>query len=186
MRSLNIEEYNQYYLKYKDEFYRYLFKNKYAYYISTEEVNNILNYSFNIIYHKYDKNLGISNFLGYLKRTGYNVMRNNYKYNKRYYDKNIELNNEVHYNVSNKKSILDLLVEKEFKEIIKTFINKLDEINKKVIKLKYFYDYTMKEISRILNISYSKIKKMIKNSLEILKEEITNSNYDMSEYINYN
>lgn len=50
-------------------------------------------------------------------------------------------------------------------------INSLDNICKKIIVLKYYKNYSQEEIAKLLNISQSKVSRLEKRALQVLKQK---------------
>lgn len=142
------------------------------------DLEEIINKSILVLYEKYKNKIVNHNFESYLKGISYNVMRNLGKYKKRYYDHNIELES-YHYNKRTNHDILAMLINKEQHEIIIMGINELEEIEKNIIILHYFYDYNYLKIGIMYNISYKKVKSFEYTALCKLKIYLENN------YFNY-
>lgn len=79
------------------------------------------------------------------------------------------------------KSLNEVVEEDELINYIKSdymfnkydyYVNKLDYLSKEVIILKYYKNYTQKEIAKILNCSQSKISRIEKIALDIIKKNM--------------
>lgn len=91
--------------------YNYIKKHSWKY-IDELNIDEIINKSFLEFYRKKDKKYVECSYGKYICGFAYNIMRNISMYNKRYYDKNIELM-DYHYIVHNKADLLDIIIEKE-------------------------------------------------------------------------
>ena len=56
------------------------------------------------------------------------------------------------------------------KVLIEKAIQELDEINRQIIILFYYEDYSIKEISEVLNVSGMNVKQRLSRSRKVLKE----------------
>ncbi len=112
----------------------------------------------------------------YIKKIAYNVVRNIYRTKRNYYNRNCELQ-DYHYDKVITKDILNVLILKERHEIIFLAINKLDYLEKKFILLLYYRNFSYLKISQLLNINYTKLKKIETMALSKLKYDLLTNYY---------
>ena len=146
--------------------------------IDESNIDEIINKSFLEFYKKADKKYPEVSDKRYIQGFAYNIMRNYSTFNKRYYAKNIELQ-DYHCNISNKKDLSDIVVEKERREIVLKSLDNLDTTEREIIVLRYYDDFNYKEISQMLNIYYTDVKKHEKNSLIKLKDYLQSIEYEL-------
>lgn len=156
--------------------YRYIKKNSWKY-IDETNIDEIINKSFFAFYQKQHKKYEEVTYQSYLRGFAYNIMRNTSVTLERYYNRNMELA-DSNYVLHNKKDILDIIIEREKKEIIHSELNILNEIEKQIIILHFFYRYNYKEISNFMCISYSKIRYYEKSGLTQLKKYLLTLDYE--------
>ena len=70
------------------------------------------------------------------------------------------------------EDVEEKIIEKEFEEKLKKAINKLPEREKLVIQLIFYEGLSLKEVSKILNISISRVAQIKTSALKKLKEEL--------------
>ena len=66
----------------------------------------------------------------------------------------------------------DMLIMKETSQEIKEKIDKLPDIYKDVVELEYYHHYSLKEIAKLLNVSYETIKKRSLRARKMLEKEL--------------
>ena len=76
-----------------------------------------------------------------------------------------------------KINVLDYLILEERNKILLEYVNRLKFEYREIIILHFYYEYTFKEISIILNIEYNVVLKYKDKALKILKIMLSDLNY---------
>lgn len=74
--------------------------------------------------------------------------------------------------INNEEEMINSIEDKNNKDIYIDEIMKLDSISKVIILLKYYKNYNQTEIAKIMNCSQSKISRIEKNALDIIKKRL--------------
>lgn len=74
--------------------------------------------------------------------------------------------------INNEEEMINSIEDKNNKDIYIDEIMKLDSISKIIILLKYYKNYNQTEIAKIMNCSQSKISRIEKNALDIIKKRL--------------
>lgn len=96
---------------------------------------------------------------------------------KRYYARNQSIIEVKYYNDSEYDNISSIAIELndftkavEDKELIISFINELTDEEQQIYILHYFYDISLKEISKVLNINYNTIRSLHSRGFKKIKK----------------
>ena len=116
--------------------------------------------------------------IGTILKFSFNKMRNVYNEKARYYKNKCEYKNMYDNLLSdNKINILNYLILKERNKILLECVNRLNYQYRRIIILHFYYEYTFKEISIMLNIEYKVVLKYKDKALKILKIMLSDLDY---------
>lgn len=126
--------------------------------------------------YEYNENLDI-HFLGYMQaKLHFKFLYKNrsLKYNKLVDSLNLKISEEskkekIDFLKDKKSNVEDIYIKNDIYIKLYKSIDKLELRQKKIINLHYFENYTLKDISKILNISYKTCKREKNKALNILK-----------------
>lgn len=166
--------FNQFYIKTVDIFYRNL---KSSFRIPENDIHDILS----DYYLKLWKNLkyydGKFKFETWIWVVFKNFVKDYFKKKKITYfgDFNTDKNNlSIEETIADEKDIKEFLqINFEYKEI-KRIISSLDQISQDIIHLKFIEEYSNKEISKLLHISYDNVRQKISRIINKIKKEKNN------------
>lgn len=122
-----------------------------------EEAEEISQDVFVKAYEKLNSFKGESKFSTWIYKIAYYASLDSIKQNKKKFNyENIDIINEI--NLENVQDALHYLQDEERKEIINTALFKLSEEERTILTLFYFDELSIKEISKIVNLSIDNIK----------------------------
>ncbi len=153
---MNIEEYNACVDKYSDNLYRFLLKNI----KDVALANDFVQDSYEKLWLNY-KNVDVKKAKSYLFSTGYHVMIDYIRRNKRM---STMENNEYEHTHNEQYS--------DLKEILNRALEQLPEIQKAVLLLRDYEGYSYKEIAEIAHLNESQVKVYIYRARVFLKNYI--------------
>lgn len=129
-----------------------------------KEAEDIVQETFIKIF-KYIKGFkGNSSLYSWIYKIAKNIVRDRYR------NKAMTITYED-YNIS-KEDIEEIVINKENKEVLKEGLNKINLIYKEVLVLFYFDDFSIKEISEILDEKEGTIKSKLSRGRNILRENL--------------
>ena len=159
--------------------YRFVKNNNYygnnSYYLNKEDIEEIVSESFFVLWKNYKK-MNLSDNIGnYLCGVSRNILLKKLRNNK-VFNKNVNI--EDYQNVLDcKKDVEDMFYEQERISFIENIVLNLDEESKEIFILFYYEQRKVKEISKILNISESKVKTRLHRIRKKLKKELKEGGY---------
>ena len=159
--------------------YRFVKNNNYygnnSYYLNKEDIEEIVSESFFVLWKNYKK-MNLSDNIGnYLCGVSRNILLKKLRNNK-VFNKNVNI--EDYQNVLDcKKDVEDMFYEQEKIGFIENIVLNLDEESKEIFILFYYEQRKVKEISKILNISESKVKTRLHRIRKKLKKELKEGGY---------
>ena len=159
--------------------YRFVNNNNYygnnSYYLNKEDIEEWVSESFFVLWKNYKK-MNLSDNIGnYLCGVSRNILLKKLRNNK-VFNKNVNI--EDYQNVLDcKKDVEDMFYEQEKIGFIENIVLNLDEESKEIFILFYYEQRKVKEISKILNISESKVKTRLHRIRKKLKKELKEGGY---------
>ena len=159
--------------------YKFVKNNNYygnnSYYLNKEDIEEIVSESFFVLWKNYKK-MNLSDNIGnYLCGVSRNILLKKLRNNK-VFNKNVNI--EDYQNVLDcKKDVEDMFYEQEKIGFIENIVLNLDEESKEIFILFYYEQRKVKEISKILNISESKVKTRLHRIRKKLKKELKEGGY---------
>lgn len=146
-----------------------------SYYLNKEDIEEIVSESFFVLWKNYKK-MNLSDNIGnYLCGVSRNILLKKLRNNK-VFNKNVNI--EDYQNVLDcKKDVEDMFYEQEKIGFIENIVLNLDEESKEIFILFYYEQRKVKEISKILNISESKVKTRLHRIRKKLKKELKEGGY---------
>lgn len=175
-KELNIEKIIN---DFSSSLYRFVKNNNYygnnSYYLNKEDIEEIVSESFFVLWKNYKK-MNLSDNIGnYLCGVSRNILLKKLRNNK-VFNKNVNI--EDYQNVLDcKKDVEDMFYEQEKIGFIENIVLNLDEESKEIFILFYYEQRKVKEISKILNISESKVKTRLHRIRKKLKKELKEGGY---------
>ena len=159
--------------------YRFVKNNNYygnnSYYLNKEDIEEIVSESFFVLWKNYKKMNLSDNISNYLCGVSRNILLKKLRNNK-VFNKNVNI--EDYQNVLDcKKDVEDMFYEQEKIGFIENIVLNLDEESKEIFILFYYEQRKVKEISKILNISESKVKTRLHRIRKKLKKELKEGGY---------
>ena len=159
--------------------YRFVKNNNYygnnSYYLNKEDIEEIVSESFFVLWKNYKKMNLSDNISNYLCGVSRNILLKKLRNNK-VFNKNVNI--EDYQNVLDcKKDVEDMFYEQEKIGFIENIVLNLDEESKEIFILYYYEQRKVKEISKILNISESKVKTKLYRIRKKLKKELKEGGY---------
>ena len=159
--------------------YRFVKNNNYygnnSYYLNKEDIEEIVSDSFFVLWNNYKKLDLSDNISNYLCGVSRNILLKKLRNNK-VFNKNVNI--EDYQNVLDcKKDVEDMFYEQEKIGFIENIVLNLDEESKEIFILYYYEQRKVKEISKILNISESKVKTKLYRIRKKLKKELKEGGY---------
>ena len=158
---------------YSNFLYKFVKNNSYN--LNKEDFEEIVSDSFFVLWKNYKK-LNLSDNIGnYLCGVSRNILLKKLRNNK-VFNKNVNI--EDYQNVLDcKKDVEDMFYEQEKIGFIENIVLNLDEESKEIFILFYYEQRKVKEISKILNISESKVKTRLHRIRKKLKKELKEGGY---------
>lgn len=156
-----------------------LYLRKIAWYgLDYSNIEDCINRTFLAYYDKYQQIELDNKSINTILKFSFNKMRNVYNEKARYYKNKCEYKYMYDNLLSdNKINVLDYLILKERNKILLDYVNRLKYEYREIIILHFYYEYTFKEISIILNIEYNVVLKYKDKALKILKIMLSDLNY---------
>lgn len=158
---------------YSNFLYKFVKSNSYN--LNKEDIEEIVSESFFVLWKNYKK-MNLSDNIGnYLCGVSRNILLKKLRNNK-VFNKNVNI--EDYQNVLDcKKDVEDMFYEQEKIGFIENIVLNLDEESKEIFILFYYEQRKVKEISKILNISESKVKTKLYRIRKKLKKELKEGGY---------
>lgn len=148
---------------------------RFAYFITNDIAlaDDIVQEAFLIVYNKYHTLKEKEKFKFWLNTIIINCANAAFKKNSRYYPtENIE--SILSYTKDERDGDpADILEDKEQKEIILSGISSLEDIERQVFVLRYYEDYSFKEIAQTLNINENTARSIIYRGKKILAQNLS-------------
>ena len=156
-----------------------LYLRKVAWYgLDYSNIEDTINRTFLAYHDKYQQIELDNKSIGTILKFSFNKMRNVYNEKARYYKNKCEYKNMYDNLLSdNKINILNYLILKERNKILLECVNRLKYQYRRIIILYFYYEYTFKEISILLNIEYKVVLKYKDKALKILKIMLSDLDY---------
>ena len=159
--------------------YRFVKNNNYygnnSYYLNKEDIEEIVSDSFFVLWNNYKKLDLSDNISNYLCGVSRNILLKKLRKNK-VFNKNVNI--EDYQNIlDSKKDVENMFYEQEKIGFIENIVLNLDEESKEIFILYYYEQRKVKEISKILNISESKVKTKLYRIRKKLKKELKEGGY---------
>ena len=156
-----------------------LYLRKVAWYgLDYSNIEDTINRTFLAYHDKYQQIELDNKSIGTILKFSFNKMRNVYNEKARYYKNKCEYKNMYDNLLSdNKINILNYLILKERNKILLECVNRLKYQYRRIIILYFYYEYTFKEISIMLNIEYKVVLKYKDKALKILKIMLSDLDY---------
>ena len=159
--------------------YRFVKNNNYygnnSYYLNKEDIEEIVSESFFVLWKNYKK-MNLSDNIGnYLCGVSRNILLKKLRKNK-IFNKNVNI--EDYQNIlDSKKDVEDIFYEQERISFMENIVLGLDSESREIFILYYYEQRKVKEISKILNISESKVKTKLYRIRKKLKKELKEGGY---------
>ena len=159
--------------------YRFVKNNNYYgnnnYYLNKEDIEEIVSESFFVLWKNYKK-MNLSDNIGnYLCGVSRNILLKKLRNNK-VFNKNVNI--EDYQNIlDSKKDVEDMFYEQERISFMENIVLGLDSESREIFILYYYEQRKVKEISKILNISESKVKTKLYRIRKKLKKELKEGGY---------
>ena len=159
--------------------YRFVKNNNYygnnSYYLNKEDIEEIVSESFFVLWKNYKKMNLSDNISNYLCGVSRNILLKKLRKNK-IFNKNVNI--EDYQNIlDSKKDVEDMFYEQERISFMENIVLGLDSESREIFILYYYEQRKVKEISKILNISESKVKTKLYRIRKKLKKELKEGGY---------
>ncbi len=159
--------------------YRFVKNNNYygnnSYYLNKEDIEEIVSESFFVLWKNYKKMNLSDNISNYLCGVSRNILLKKLRKNK-IFNKNVNI--EDYQNIlDSKKDVEDIFYEQERISFMENIVLGLDSESREIFILYYYEQRKVKEISKILNISESKVKTKLYRIRKKLKKELKEGGY---------
>ena len=159
--------------------YRFVKNNNYygnnSYYLNKEDIEEIVSESFFVLWNNYKKLDLSDNISNYLCGVSRNILLKKLRKNK-IFNKNVNI--EDYQNIlDSKKDVEDMFYEQERISFMENIVLGLDSESREIFILYYYEQRKVKEISKILNISESKVKTKLYRIRKKLKKELKEGGY---------
>lgn len=159
--------------------YRFVKNNNYygnnSYYLNKEDIEEIVSESFFVLWKNYKKLDLSDNISNYLCGVSRNILLKKLRKNK-IFNKNVNI--EDYQNIlDSKKDVEDIFYEQERISFMENIVLGLDSESREIFILYYYEQRKVKEISKILNISESKVKTKLYRIRKKLKKELKEGGY---------
>ena len=159
--------------------YRFVKNNNYygnnSYYLNKEDIEEIISESFFVLWKNYKKLNLSDNISNYLCGVSRNILLKKLRKNK-IFNKNVNI--EDYQNIlDSKKDVEDMFYEQERISFMENIVLGLDSESREIFILYYYEQRKVKEISKILNISESKVKTKLYRIRKKLKKELKEGGY---------
>ena len=159
--------------------YRFVKNNNYygnnSYYLNKEDIEEIVSESFFVLWKNYKKMNLSDNISNYLCGVSRNILLKKLRKNK-IFNKNVNI--EDYQNIlDSKKDVEDMFYEQERISFMENIVLGLDSESREIFILYYYEQRKVKEISKILNISESKVKTRLHRIRKKLKKELKEGGY---------
>lgn len=159
--------------------YRFVKNNNYygnnSYYLNKEDIEEIVSESFFVLWKNYKKMNLSDNISNYLCSVSRNILLKKLRKNK-IFNKNVNI--EDYQNIlDSKKDVEDIFYEQERISFMENIVLGLDSESREIFILYYYEQRKVKEISKILNISESKVKTKLYRIRKKLKKELKEGGY---------
>lgn len=163
--------FNELYLQTVDIFYRYIKSN---YFVSDSDAEDIVSNFYLKVWNWLWKYKYMKNFSSWLRTIFKNTIKDEFKKTKEKHFSNFTSSNEesIEEWFASKENIIEFMqVEFEYNQI-KVAIDKLDDLSKEIVFLKFIEDRTNKEISQLLDISEDNVRQRISRAVRKMKENL--------------
>lgn len=128
----------------------------------------------------YDKKRNV-HFLHYVKTRLYYFYKNFYKSNTKYNPLSIEYLNKMGKELNSKDiSQIDVIILKEETEKLYKCINELSKKEQRILRLFYFEQYSIQEISKELNIKYRAVINIKSNTIKKLRRMMKKNDWKIT------
>ena len=159
--------------------YRFVKNNNYygynSYYLNKADIEEIISESFFVLWKNYKKLNLSDNISNYLCGVSRNILLKKLRKNK-IFNKNVNI--EDYQNIlDSKKDVEDMFYEQERISFMENIVLGLDSESREIFILYYYEQRKVKEISKILNISESKVKTKLYRIRKKLKKELKEGGY---------
>ncbi len=133
-----------------------------------EDAQDVLQETFVIVYHKFDKYTGIGSFEGWIKRITVNNCLQKLKLDKKVFTN--DYNNSID---DMEDEIIDTSEQEDLENELLNVLTELPINYRTIINLAVLENYTHKEIASILNITENTSRIQLLRARTILKEKLT-------------
>ena len=166
------DAFNEFYLDSVDIFYRYLSSN---YFFKTKEIEDVLSEFYFKFWNVLDKYDPKGNFSAWVWMIFKNLIRDVLRKKKDVQFSTLTKGQDYEFEdrlEANNTSVKEQL-KKDYKyERIKKHLNKLDKVSQDIIYFQYIEKRSLKEISNILSLSYSNVRKKSSRAIKKLKKRL--------------
>ena len=146
-----------------------------SYNLPDEDIEEIITDSFFVLWNNYKKMNLDDKISNYLVGVSKNILFNKLRKNRKQY---INVNIEDYKNIINTKDDVENLFEDQDRmKFIENIINNMDKESKEIFIYFYYEQRKIKEISKILNISESKVKTRLHRVRKKIKKELEKGGY---------
>lgn len=146
-----------------------------SYNLPDEDIEEIITDSFFVLWNNYKKMNLDDKISNYLVGVSKNILFNKLRKNRKQY---INVNIEDYQNIINTKDDVENLFEDQDRmKFIENIINNMDKESKEIFIYFYYEQRKIKEISKILNISESKVKTRLHRVRKKIKKELEKGGY---------
>ncbi len=146
-----------------------------SYNLPDEDIEEIITDTFFVIWKNYKKMSLDDKISNYLVGVSKNILFNKLRKNKKQFN---NVNIEDYQNIINAKDDVENLFEDQDRmKFIENIINKMDKESKEIFIYFYYEQRKIKEISKILDISESKVKTRLHRIRKKIKKELEKGGY---------
>ena len=146
-----------------------------SYNLPDEDIEEIITDSFFVLWNNYKKMNLDDKISNYLVGVSKNILFNKLRKNKKQFN---NVNIEDYQNIINTKDDVENLFEDQDRmKFIENIINNMDKESKEIFIYFYYEQRKIKEISKILNISESKVKTRLHRVRKKIKKELEKGGY---------